>query len=149
MDQNERMRIRDLAATYASAVDRRSYPLLASTFGDKGKLVLPSRLAQAGGVIVGGTAIAEHIQRLHAVYETTFHILGQQLIELDGERGSGETYCTAHHLFEHDKVQVDRILHIRYDDTYHSVKGSWRFAERRVNLVIVDYRPVTSQLAAL
>ena len=38
--------------------------------------------------------------KLLASYSTTFHLMANHTCEVDGDLGSGEVYCLAHHLTE-------------------------------------------------
>jgi hypothetical protein len=70
-------------------------------------------------------------------YAATMHFLGQTTIfSLAVDRGTGETYCLAHHLtVEGDKRKL-MIAALRYCDTFVKMDGGWLFAER---LLYVDW----------
>jgi hypothetical protein len=56
---------------------------------------------------------------------------------LDGARGTGESYCIAHRLYEVDGRRMLTKAAIRYLDEFtKQPDGSWLFAERRL---LVDW----------
>jgi hypothetical protein len=65
-------------------------------------------------------------------FSATFHAVHNQLVELDGDRASGETYCIASHLYERDGRQRKLDWGIRYQDLYVRSEGAWRFARREL-----------------
>ena len=70
-------------------------------------------------------------------YVATMHLLGQTtILTLNGDRGTGETYCMPHHLTVNDDKRRIMIAALRYYDTFVKVDGSWLFAER---LLYVDW----------
>ena len=70
-------------------------------------------------------------------YAATMHLLGQTtILTLNGDRGTGETYCMPHHLTVNDDKRRIMIAALRYYDTFVKVDGSWLFAER---LLYVDW----------
>jgi hypothetical protein len=109
--------LRSLVQTYASGVDRRDRDLFLSAF-------LPDATLAVYGVgetfptseMVSHDAIGKVTERIGR-YVVTFHFLGQStFFEQDGLL-RGETYCIAHHLTSDEDPQ-DKVMYIRYHDTY-------------------------------
>ncbi len=132
--------LRALSAAYAAGVDRRDASLVRSCFAPDAHLVvrgrdgarpLPER-RRTGRDEIGG--IATSIAR----YRRTFHLVGQSryVLEVDAGRATGEVYCEAHHHAVDDEgIVVDRVLYIRYQDTY-ARADDWLITER---IVAVDW----------
>ena len=70
------------------------------------------------------------------MYAVTTHFLGQQYVDVDGERATGETYCLAHHLSGDGDEQHNHVMSIRYLDDYQRVDGRWLIARRRL---VIDW----------
>lgn len=66
---------------------------------------------------------------------------GQSTITVDADRGTGETYCLAHHLWVEDGQRTLLVLSIRYLDTFARRGGQWLFAERQLIIDWADKRP--------
>jgi SnoaL-like protein len=70
-------------------------------------------------------------------YAATMHFVGQStILNLTGDRGTGEAYCLAHHLTVDAEKRQLMIAALRYYDTFVKVDGAWLFAER---LLYVDW----------
>ena len=70
-------------------------------------------------------------------YDATMHFVGQStILSLTTDKGTGETYCLAHHLTIAGEKRRLMIAALRYCDTFVKVEGEWLFAER---LLYVDW----------
>jgi ketosteroid isomerase-like protein len=122
--------IREVALRYARAVDRRDWALAATLF--TADAVLESARFRLEGM--------EQILRgLRSVdrYRSTFHAVQNQTLELAGDDASGETYCTASHLYERDGQMRKLDWGIRYQDRFRrGADGAWRIHRREL---IVDW----------
>jgi len=125
----DRLAIRELACRYARAVDRRDWALARSLFSDDAVLVGPRF------ELVGLEAILRGLRSVER-YRATFHAVVNQLVEIQGDEASGETYCLANHLLERDGQARKLDWGIRYQDRYRRVDGAWRIARREL---IVDW----------
>lgn len=134
---DDRFALADLAARYAVAVDTREFSRLHDVFLADGVL------DTGRGVREGIDQVLDAMQGLHR-YRATQHVVGQQLLEPDGDAVRGITYCTAHHLSVDDATDArqDKVMHIRYHDRFVRHDDGWRIAARRLELVWIDDRPV-------
>ena len=121
--------IHALTCRYAQAVDRRDFPSLAELFTPGARLTGPDFRLD------GPKAIAEGMSAL-AQYSATQHHVHQQLVTIDGDTATGETYCVANHLYEQDGVQRKLDWGIRYQDRFEQLQGQWRIAAREL---VVDW----------
>ena len=66
-------------------------------------------------------------------FDSTMHFLGQQLVELSGDRAHSETYCVAYHRRDprDGEEGVDLWMGLRYVDVFERRDGEWRIADRR------------------
>ncbi len=133
----------DLAATYARCVDRKDPEGVAACFAPDGML---RRIDMAaGGKMLGERTgrdeIARAISRMS--YHSTFHFLGQQQFETDGDTATGETYCVAHHLTvpEDGSAATDFVMYIRYQDQFVRLDEGWRLAVRELHIDWTETRP--------
>jgi hypothetical protein len=61
----------------------------------------------------------------------TMHLVGNHLVEIDGDVARSETYCTAFHLADPSDPAAGSITTgIRYVDRFERRAGDWRIAER-------------------
>jgi hypothetical protein len=130
----DRQEILDLALRYARAADRRDYALFEAIFtadarvsGHRGD----PDTAPPSFALEGRDAIVAAMRALER-FESTLHLVSNQLVEIDGDRAHGETYCTAHHIHREDGRAMDHTMAIRYQDLLVRTNGRWRFQQRRL-----------------
>ena len=131
---------------YAHFVDRRDPHAVAALFCEDGVLAIYSgdpEVVQPDRVRTGREEIASALAGM-TKYEVTTHFLGQQMVEVNGDDATGETYCMAHHIYEADGVRRDRVMAIRYLDAYARVEGEWKIGRRRLAIDWTDERVLGS-----
>ena len=134
----------DLAAEYARCVDRGDPEGVAACFTPDGVLRAVN-LAEGGKVMgerVGRGQIARAISSMD--YDATFHFVGQQQVQIEGDTATGETYCIAHHLSigNDGTPATDHIMFIRYQNHFVRLDEGWRFAVRELSIDWTETRPV-------
>jgi len=68
------------------------------------------------------------------------HFIGNHHAEIDGDTATGLTYCIANHLRDDRSNLVQMVL---YHDKYsRSSGGDWLIADRRVDILWTETRPV-------
>ena len=134
----DRLAIRELVEAYAHCADRRDA---------KGQMALFT--ADTHFVVYMNAKDPTPAQELHSrealapvfadlnQYDATTHFVGQSTIfTLEANRGKGEAYCLAHHVFMKDEKRRLMLASLRYLDTFAKTDGAWLFAER---LLYVDW----------
>jgi uncharacterized protein (TIGR02246 family) len=123
----DRLALQDLSARYAHAVDRRDYEAFVALFADGGVLCGPGYEMKSRAEIERGIRLIEQ-------YESTQHCVHQQLLEVQGNTASGETYCVARHVYTRDGAKRKLDMGVRYQDEYRREPSGWRFARRELVL---------------
>ena len=139
----DRRELYDLALRYARAADRRDYAVFREIFTEQGAIH-----GHRGGVdtkplysIEGRETIVAGLSGLEQ-YEKTLHVVANQLVDMEGDRASGETYCMAHHIYRKDGAPMNRTMAIRYQDRFVRKDGRWYFEERRLDVDWERDRPL-------
>lgn len=130
--------LRGLAHRYAFAVDRRESAAITELFTADGAV---RGFGDNPIDYTGAQRLAAMMQDL-GMFERTMHNVFNQLFErsADGEV-TGLTYCIASHLLPGDNpVLVD--MAIWYHDRYALQGDVWKFAERRLEVLWTENRPV-------
>ena len=132
--------IRQLASRYGIAFDTRDRAAFDQLWTSGGTLEAfqdgPGRPA-SGTLRLGQFHHA--FDRLTA-YRSTQHHVTTHVAEVHGDTANCVAYCEAHHV---DDGGTDLVMHIRYVDTYRRDPGEdWRFANRRVEVLITETRSV-------
>jgi ketosteroid isomerase-like protein len=131
------LELRELAYRYARAVDRRDWELASSLFTRDCVLVGP------GYELVGRDGILDGLRKIDR-FSATQHSVHNQLVEISGDAATGETYCTAHHLYERDGSRRKLSWGIRYQDRCLREEGLWRYQRRELLLDWTQDLPLES-----
>ena len=113
----------ELVLRVARAIDRRDAELLASLFH-------PDATDDHGMFVGTATDFIAFVMPLLATMKQTQHVLGQTLVELDGNRAAGETYFVAHHTLTSPDGTIFMIAAGRYLDRFERRDGAWKIAHR-------------------
>ena len=143
MTAAEQRELNELVERYAQAVDRADGAGVAALFTEDGVLELwmdPAKDAPTGEQ-VGRDAIGKAVDKIGR-YVATHHTISSHSSVMEGAHATGETLCTAHHVSEDKGVRSDRVLYIRYLDTYARSAGPWLFSRREVHVQWASVLPV-------
>jgi len=130
----DRLAIRELVEAYAHCADRRDAKGQMSLFTEDTHFVvyMNAKDPRPSQELHSREALAPVFAELNK-YDATTHFLGQSTIfTLTGDRGTGETYCLAHHVTADGGSRRLMVASLRYLDTLVKMDGAWLFAERRL-----------------
>jgi hypothetical protein len=130
----DRLAIRELIEAYAHCADRRDAKGQMALFTADAHFVvyMNAKDPQPSMELHSRDALAPVFADLNQ-YAATMHFLGQTtMLTLNGERGTGETYCMPHHLTIDGETRRLMVAALRYNDTFVKSDGEWLFAERRL-----------------
>jgi ketosteroid isomerase-like protein len=139
----EQRELHELVERYAQAADRPDGAAVAALFAEDGVLALwmdPSS-PEPTGEHVGRTAIAEAVDRISR-YDATHHTISSHTSVVEGVTATGETLCTAHHVSVQGKKRSDRVLYIRYLDSFVRSTSAWQFGRREMHVQWASTLPV-------
>jgi hypothetical protein len=128
--------IRELALLYCRGVDRKDIELL--------KTLYAKGATDFHGDTFSGSA-EDYIAFLEAslpYMRDSGHHVCNHLISVDGDRGEGEVYAAAWHIYDNPDGKggaIEDFMTVRYIDRYCKEDGRWKFADR---LVTYDYKAV-------
>jgi ketosteroid isomerase-like protein len=134
----DRLAIRELIEAYAHCADRRDANGQMSLFTEDMHFVvyMNTKDRVPSMELHSREALAPVFADLNK-YDATTHFVGQSTIfTLSADRGTGETYCLAHHITVGGGKRRLMLASLRYLDTFAKVDGAWLFAER---LLYVDW----------
>jgi hypothetical protein len=133
-----RLAIRELVEAYAHCADRRDANGQMALFTTDTHFVvyMNAKDPTPSQELHSRQALAPVFADLNK-YDATMHFVGQStILSLTADRGTGETYCLAHHLTIAGEKRRLMIAALRYHDTFVKVNDEWLFAER---LLYVDW----------
>jgi hypothetical protein len=141
----DRLAIRELIEAYAHCADRRDAKGQMSLFTADTHFVvyMNAKDPTPSQEFHSREALAPVFAELNK-YDATTHFVGQSnLVTLSVTRGTGETYCLAHHVTVDGEKRRLMIASLRYLDTFVNVDGAWLFAERRLYVDWIDERALS------
>ncbi|MBP8234009.1 MAG: nuclear transport factor 2 family protein [Rhizorhabdus sp.] len=115
--------IRDLQSRYMRGQDRLDAQMQHDCFW-------PDATTDYGIFKGSGHDFVAFAQDLLKGHKANQHLIGQSLIEVEGDIGFGEVYYFAFHRVEIDGQDRDMIIAGRYVDRYERRDGVWKFAHR-------------------
>ena len=130
----DRLAIRELIEGYAHCADRRDAKGQTSLFTADTHFVvyMNAKDPTPSQELHSREALVPVFAELNK-YDATTHFLGQSTIfTLTGDRGTGETYCLAHHVTADGGSRRLMVASLRYLDRFVRMDGVWLFAERRL-----------------
>lgn len=120
----DKQEIAEVVLRYCRGVDRLDFDLIRSCYHDDG---VDHHTGFDGDADSYVAWLKGGLPRLGG----TMHMVGNQLIEVDGDLARSETYGTAHHWGEpYDDVTRNFTSGFRYVDRMERRDGQWRIAER-------------------
>jgi hypothetical protein len=137
-EAGDRLAIRELVEAYAHCADRRDAKGQMSLFTEDTRFVvyMNAKNPTPSMELHSREALAPVFADLNK-YDSTTHFIGQStILTLTADRGTGETYCLAHHVTIEGGKRRLMLASLRYADTFVKVGGAWLFAER---LLYVDW----------
>ena len=140
---NDEKQIRDLVNEFANLADTKDAKAQGELFLPDGKVEfqigMKGQLQEIKGREPLVQAFAATINPCKAVY----HINGQHVIQLNGNKATGIAYCQATLVMEHDGKDIAMVNSVRYTDQYEKRDGKWYIAVRRSTFIIMDSHEIT------
>src|SRR3984893_13353315 len=130
----DRLAIRELIEAYAHCADRRDAKDQMALFTEDTHFVvyMNANDPTPSQELHSRETLAPVFAELNK-YDATTHFLGQSTIfTLTGDRGTGETYCLAHHVTVDGGRRRLMVASLRYLDRFAKMDGAWLVAERRL-----------------
>ena len=138
----DRLAVRELIEAYAHCADRRDAKGQMSLFTSDTDFIvyMNAKDPNPSQELHSREALAPVFAELNK-YDATTHFVGQSTIHaLSDDRGTGETYCLAHHVTIDGTKRRLMIASLRYLDRFVKIDGAWLFAERRLYVDWIDER---------
>jgi len=131
----ESRELHELVERYAQAVDRADGAAVAALFAEDGVLAtwMDPTSGTPTGEHAGRSAISTAIDGLSR-YVATHHTISSHTTTFDGLTAHGETLCTAHHVVDEGGKRHDKVLYIRYGDSFARGSTGWHFTRREVRV---------------
>ena len=134
--------IRELALLYSRGVDRKDAEMLRDLYTE-------DATDTHGNTYDGGAkGYVDFLEQAFSHLPYSGHHICNHLVSVDGDRGEGEVYALAYHIFPDGKGgQIEDFMCVRYLDHYRKCEdGRWRFSKRVVTYDMRKQGPVHASL---
>lgn len=91
-------------------------------------------------VLKGREEIGKAFRDYLALFETVYHINGQQTVNIDGDKADGISYCQVVLVRTENGEKIALIRGVYYNDEYTNINGKWLISKRTSNFVWNDSR---------
>lgn len=125
---SDRLEIVDVLTRYCTALDSRRWDLLADVFAPDGI----AEFGDLGGRHEGPAAVAEFVRSVLGGLDASQHLLGNQVVRLDGDRAEATCYFQAQHLLVSANGGNTYLVGGTYDDELVRTPAGWRISLRRL-----------------
>jgi hypothetical protein len=123
----DKQAIHELLLRYCRGVDRRDRALLQASFTS-------DAVADYGVANWSGPEIADGILSASQLLRNTQHLLGNVLVDVEGDRAYSESYFVVTATIDHRGMPFTRVRAGRYVDRIERARDGWRIAHR----IVVD-----------
>jgi hypothetical protein len=138
-DSDKRLQIIEDKMAIKNLVD--TFSVLADVKDVKSQVLLftPNAIVQSesGGKVTsefkGRDEIGSAFSNFLNLFEIVYHINGQQIVTLDGDKASGISYCTVTLIGNENGKKMKTTMGVIYHDEYTREKGSWLISKRQSN----------------
>lgn len=90
--------------------------------------------------ILGTKQLEEVFTGFTANVKRSYHINGQQVVNVEGNSATGISYCLVQLITEENGKEIITQHSVRYNDTFVLDNGTWLIKERISNFMITDVR---------
>ena len=119
----DRELIKDLYRRYAFGVDSIDFDLVRSVFHPDCRVIGTAEEGDLDGYLTG---IEEALHQ----WDATMHFVGNQYIEIDGDRGHVESWVVGYHMEAEDSPLQHLVLGLRYQDDLVRSGDDWKIIRR-------------------
>ena len=115
----DRLAVQDVMTRYAAGVDDRDLDLYRACFADDAVIV-----GFSGGTVEGADTWLAEVQSKLSAFDATQHMLGPQLVTIEGDRARTRTDVQAVH-YPKDRPDTTLTLWATYLTEYRKAAGQW------------------------
>lgn len=138
--------LKELVDTFSNLADTKDVPTQMQLFTEDA--VIDSTInGQPGMSLKGRKAIGDAFAGYLALFDTVYHINGQQTVEIHGDRATGIAYTTVTLIGTQNGERTRNTSGVRYQDEYVRQNGKWLIAHRTSNFTWQVIEPMPAAAA--
>ena len=137
-----KLELKELVDTFSILADRKDVKTQAGLFTEDASLISYSG-DQKISEQHGRKEIEDGCTAFLALFDTVYHMNGQQVVEVDGDHAKGTAYCQVVLIGLNEAgKRVQTTQGVWYEDEYVKQDGSWRIAGRTSHFTWTDAKEV-------
>lgn len=140
---NDEKQIRDIVNEFANLADVKDAKAQGELFLAEGRLEFQMGMEGKLQQIVGREALINAFASTINPCKAVYHINGQHVIHLNGNKATGVAYCQATLVMERNGKDIATVNSVRYSDQYEKRNGKWYIAVRRTTFILSDSHELT------
>lgn len=134
MAEHDIVALEQLVYRYADAIDACDVDRFLAVFTPEARLHIYHPDAEGPFAdLAGHDQLRIVTGRMRDMFAQTMHVMSNMLIEVDGDRASGTSLCTARHLTIDREASMNVML--RYVDRFERSDGAWKIADRQIRFL--------------
>ncbi|WP_161980721.1 nuclear transport factor 2 family protein [Streptococcus sp. S784/96/1] len=137
----EKLALKELVDTFSNLADIKDTKTQAQLFVENATLT-----SHNGDQVFkqeGRDAIEEACAAFLALFDTVYHLNGQQVVQIDGDKATGTAYCHVVLIGANEEGQrIQTTQGVRYEDEYVKVDGQWKIANRTSHFIYTDVKEI-------
>lgn len=138
-EMQDKMALKELVDVFSNLADVKDVEAQALLFTEDAT-VDSYRDGKLLSSLKGRKELGEQFGSFLALFETVYHINGQQTVTINGDRAVGTSYCQVVLIGNEDGKKMMNMQGVRYNDEYARVDGKWLIAKRTSYFMWTDRR---------
>lgn len=135
----DKIALKELVDNFSILADRKDVDAQVLLFTEDG-IVEFYNGNERQGEVKGRKQIGEAFAPYLALFETVYHINGQQTVNINGDKATGIAYCQVVLIGNRDGKKTMTIEGVYYNDEYVRRDGKWLIAKRESHFMWRDQR---------
>lgn len=126
----DRLALKTLVDEFSILADKKDVAAQMNLFTENAT-VESFRNGVSNSKLIGKEEIGNAFSNFLSLFETVYHINGQQTMNINGDKASGISYCLVVLIGEQEGQKMKTTLGVSYEDEYIKQNGKWLIANRK------------------
>ena len=126
----DRLALKELVDEFSILADKKDVAAQMNLFTENAT-VESFRNGVSNSMLTGKEEIGNAFFNFLSLFETVYHINGQQSVEIKDNKAAGISYCLVVLIGEQDGQKMKTTLGVSYEDEYIKQNGKWLIANRK------------------
>lgn len=137
----DRLALKELVDKFSVLADKKDVAAQMDLFTEDA-VVESFRNGVSNSKLTGKEEISNAFSGFLSLFETVYHLNGQQTVTVNGDRASGIAYCLVVLIGEQEGQKTKTTFGVSYEDEYIKQNGKWLIADRKSYFNWQDVSPL-------